>query len=301
MSVLAALCLLALALGVAAAAAAPPAYDLNGAWTAAAIGCDGSSEELGTLEISGWNQLSGAFYANIEGRSGATKSGSGKESATTVALTILSVPGAKGLLPGRVFSSGSSLTITLSIDCNNGSSGSYTLVNRSPETVPPPAPAVVIVPPSAMAISEQKRELSSTCRQAGQDLLTGATRSAFGLSLAVAAAGTLEANVFSGPPGAPVNTPPAPGGFQCEGSFRVGSASVASAGAASSPPATVATLTRTFPSPGEAKLHIPLTTAGRALLKKLAAADRRYHARHPHGHRAPSARFTVRLHYTPGA
>jgi hypothetical protein len=298
---LAALCLPVLALQVAPAAAAPPTYDLNGAWTAAAIGCNGTSEALGTLDISGWNPLTGAFYANIEGRSGARKSGSGEESATTVMLTILSVPGAKGLLPGRVFSSGSALTINLSIDCSNGASGSYTLVNRSPETVPPPARPIIIAPPSAMAISEQEHDLSSTCSRARQDLLTGATHSAFGLSLAVAAAGTLEATVFSGPSPGQVRTPPAPGGFQCEGSFRVGSASTALAGPAGASPITVASLTRTFPSPGEAKLQIPLTAAGRALLKKLAAADRRYHSRHPHGHRAPGVRFTVRLHYTPGA
>src|SRR5271157_2091249 len=92
--------LLMLALGgaeeTASAAAAAPAYDLDGVWAASAIGCNGRSEGRGTVQISGWNSSSGVFAASVVIGGGETKSGSGVESGTTIRLTILSVAGAKG-------------------------------------------------------------------------------------------------------------------------------------------------------------------------------------------------------------
>jgi hypothetical protein len=119
-----------------------------------------------------------------------------------------------------------------------------------------------------------------------------------GLSFAVAAPGKLEATVLSGAAGGPAAT--APGTLGCETVFSAGGAGTASVGGAAQT-ITVARLSQAFIVSGKLTLHIPLTVAGRKLIKKLHAADSAYRRKHPHGHSAPSARFKLMLYYTPSA
>ena len=281
-------------------AAATPAYNLDGTWTATAIGCNGESETEGNVQITEWSATTGRFESATVTKAHEYKSASGLETGSTVTLTILSAPGAQGLLPGKVFKSGSSLTITLSIVCKNGTAGSYTLVNRNPGVAPNPGELVAPVGPSApaTAISEQEHDLSSSCASAKEELLRDITDNMLGLSFAVATPGKLEATVLSGGAGGPAAT--APGTLGCETAFSSRAATTASLGRAAQT-VTVAKLSQGFIVSGKLTLHIPLTGAGRKLIKELHAADSAYHRKHPHGHAAPSARFKLMLRYTPGA
>jgi hypothetical protein len=313
-----------------AGAAETPTYDLNGTWVATAIGCNGESEAVGSVQITGWSATTGRFESATVNRAGESKSGSGLETGSTVTLTILSAPGATGLLPGQVFRSGSSLTMTLSIVCKNGAAGSFTLVNRSPGV--PASPGAPVAGPGPAApesqISEQEHDLSSSCGEAKGELLRDITDNMLGLSFAVATPGKLEATVaFEGsggtggasslagmPPAQPAFAATAPATLVCEAVFSATTAGSASVPRVRSIPAvaasgeakaaqrfTVAELSQAFVISGNLTLHIPLTGAGRSLIKKLHAADRAYHHKHPHGHSPPNARLKLMLSYTPGA
>jgi len=281
----------------AANAAETPAYDLNGSWVATAINCNGESEAVGTVQITEWSPTTGRFQSATVNRAKEFKSSPGLESGSTVTLTILSSPGATGLLPGQVFRSGSSLTITLSIVCKNGASGSFTLVNKNPGVpVSPGAPVAGPTPPVPESqISEQEHDLSRSCAEAKQELLRDITDDMLGLSFQVATPGKLEATVLSGSSGPAVI---APGTLGCETVFSARVAGTASVGRAAQT-FTVAKLSQAFITSGKLTLHIPLTGAGGKLIKKLHAADSAYHRKHPHGHNAPSARFKLMLRYTP--
>ena len=299
-----AICALALAaLAPSVGAAVTPTYNLDGTWTASAIGCNGESETEGNVQITEWSAATGRFESATVTRAHEYKSASGLETGGTVTLTILSAPGAQGLLPGRVFKSGSSLTITLSIVCTNGTSGSYTLVNRHPGVAPNPVELVApagSLPAAApeTPVAEQEHDLSSSCESAREELLRDITDNMLGLSFAVATPGKLEATVLSGAAGG--NPATAPGTLGCETVFSAGGAGTASVGGAAQT-ITVARLSQVFIVSGKLTLHIPLTVAGRKLIKKLHAADSAYHRQHPHGHSAPSARFKLMLYYTPSA
>ena len=316
-------------------AAVTPTYDLDGTWTASAVGCNGESETEGNVQITEWSAATGRFESATVTRAHEYKSASGLETGSTVTLTILSAPGAQGLLPGQVFKSGSSLTITLSILCKNGTAGSYTLVNRNPGVAPNPgelvAPAGPAAPPPPTLetrISEQEHDMSSSCASAKEELLRDITDNMLGLSFAVATPGKLEATVAfdgaggSGGAGGLARVPPIPAALAATPSSTIGCEtlfSATAAGSASLPrvravPATPATaqgrtaqtftvaeLSQAFISSGKLTLHIPLTGEGRKLIKKLHAADSAYHHKHPHGHGAPNARFKLTLRYTPGA
>jgi hypothetical protein len=285
-------------------AAVTPTYNLDGTWTASAIGCNDESETEGNVQITEWSATTGRFQSATETRAHEFKSAPGLETGSTVTLTILSAPGAQGLLPGRVFKSGSSLTITLSIVCKNGTAGSYTLVNRNPGAAVSPSELVAPTGPPAPApvaetqVSQQEHDLSSSCARAKEELLRDITDNMLGLSFAVATPGKLEATVLSGGAGAPAAT--APGILGCETVFSARAAGAASVGSAAQT-FTVAKLSQAFVISGKLTLHIPLTGAGRKLIKKLHAADSAYHRKHPHGHSAPSARFKLMLRYTPAA
>jgi hypothetical protein len=149
-----------------------------------------------------------------------------------------------------------------------------------------------------------------------------------GLSFAVATPGKLEATVAfegaggSGAAGSLARVPAsvtalaatAPATFGCETVFSARAAGSASLPRVHAVPATqptaqgraaqtstVAKLSQAFIISGKLTLHIPLTGAGRKLIKKLHAADSAYHHKHPRGHDAPSVRFKLMLRYTPAA
>ncbi|MGZ6703148.1 MAG: hypothetical protein ACXVFA_09150 [Solirubrobacteraceae bacterium] len=63
----------------------------------------------------------------------------------------------------------------------------------------------------------------------------------------------------------------------------------------------VATLRRSFTSPGRYTLVFRLDARGRQILARVAAADRAYREHHPHGHSPPSIAFGVALTYAPAA
>jgi hypothetical protein len=276
---------------------ATPAYDLDGTWAATAINCNGESEAAGTVQITEWSPTTGRFESATVNREKEFKSSSGLENGSTVTLTILSAPGATGLLPGHVFRSGSSLTITLSIVCKNGAAGSFTLVNKNPGV--PVSPGAPVAGPEPTApesqISEQEHDLSRSCTEARGELLRDITDNMLGLTFQVSTPGKLEATVLSGASG-PAAT--APGTLGCETVFSARAADTASVGRAAQT-VTVAKLSQAFVTSGKLTLHIPLTGAGRKLIKKLHAADSAYHRKHPHGHNAPSGRFKLMLRYTP--
>jgi hypothetical protein len=280
-------------------AAVTPTYNLDGTWTATAIGCDGESETAGNVQITEWSATTGRFQSATVTRAGEYKSASGLETGNTVTLTILSAAGAQGLLPGKVFKSGPSLTITLSIVCKNGTAGSYTLVNRNPGVAASPSELVgPVAPPPETQIAAQEHDLRSSCASANEELLRDITDNMLGLGFAVATPGRLEATVLSAGAGGPAAT--APGTLGCETVFNSRAAGTASAGRAAQA-LTVAKLSQAFVISGKLTLHIPLTVAGAKLIKKLHAADSAYHRKHPHGHNAPRARFTLMLRYTPAA
>jgi hypothetical protein len=282
-----------------AGAAVTPTYNLDGTWTATAVGCNGESETAGNVQITEWNATTGRFQSATVTRAGEYKSASGLETGNTVTLTILSAAGAQGLLPGKVFKSGASLTITLSIVCTNGTAGNYTLINRNPGVAPNPSELVgPVAPPPETQLAAQEHDLRSSCASAKEELLTDITDNMLGLSFAVSTPGRLEATVLSGGAGGPAAT--TPGTLGCETVFNAGAAGTASAGTAAQT-LTVAKLSQAFVTSGKLTLHIPLTVAGAKLIKKLHAADRAYHRKHPHGHGAPSARFMLMLRYTPAA
>jgi hypothetical protein len=280
-------------------AAVAPAFNLDGTWTATAIGCNGEAETDGNVQITEWSATTGRFQSATVTKADEYKSASGLESGSTVTLTILSAAGARGLLPGHAFKSGPSLTITLSIVCKNGTAGSFTLINRNPGVAPSPAELVgpVALPPETQ-IAEQEHALKSSCASAKEELLRDITDNMLGLSFAVAMPGRLEATVLSGGAGGPAAT--APGTLGCETVFSARAAGTASVGRAAQT-VTVAKLSQAFITSGKLTLHIPLTAAGGKLIKQLHAADSDYHRKHPHGHGAPSDRFKLMLRYTPAA
>lgn len=63
----------------------------------------------------------------------------------------------------------------------------------------------------------------------------------------------------------------------------------------------VATLRRSFTTPGRYALVFRLDAAGRRILARLRAADRAYHEHDPHGQSPPSIAFGVALTYVPAA
>jgi hypothetical protein len=280
-------------------AAVAPAFNLDGTWTATAIGCNGEAETDGNVQITEWSAATGRFQSATVTRAGEYKSASGLESGSTVTLTILSAAGAQGLLPGHVFKSGPSLTITLSIVCKNGTAGSFTLINRNPGVAPNPGELVgPVAPPPETQIAAQEHAVRSSCASAKEELLRDITDNMLGLSFAVATPGRLEATVLSGGAGGPAAT--APGTLGCETVFNSRAAGTAGAGTAAQT-LTIAKLSQAFVTSGKLTLHIPLTVAGGKLIKELHAADGAYHRKHPHGHNAPSDRFKLMLRYTPAA
>ena len=141
---------------------------------------------------------------------------------------------------------GLGLTITLSIVCKNGASGSFTLVNKNPGVpVSPGAPVAGPTPPAPESqISEQQHDLSRSCAEAKGELLRDITDNMLGLSFQVATPGKLEATVVSGA-SAPAAT--APGTLGCETVFSARTAGPASVGRAVQT-VTVAKLSQAFKS-----------------------------------------------------
>ena len=61
----------------------------------------------------------------------------------------------------------------------------------------------------------------------------------------------------------------------------------------------LATLHKTFTKRGgRQRLHLKLTATGRRIYKKLLAADKAYHRKHPHGHHAPKLKLRITLKFT---
>lgn len=62
----------------------------------------------------------------------------------------------------------------------------------------------------------------------------------------------------------------------------------------------VAVVQETFTAAGLYTLSFWLNQKGRRILAGLAAAERRYHKRHPHGHRPPTITWGIGLHFVAG-
>lgn len=101
---------------------------------------------------------------------------------------------------------------------------------------------------------------------------------------------SLTMNVEVGAPGA-LELTVASTGVGAEG------ASAATAAKARAKATTVIRAIGSFTHAGRFKLRIPLTRAGKALISRLAAADRAYRRSHPHGRTPPRGHFNATVRY----